>query len=161
MKMIKTNFNLSMGLLLLAMTSQALASNGGSIEFMCKTKAKEIAAETYKGCVLENKQAQVERIRKEYQSKLAELKSQYNNELKQLSPQKNNNKSLSTTESSEAPEMKAKKLKTTHVKKEKIDFSSASQSSAPDMTSALDHNDPDGDSSKVETEIVEIPVQQE
>ena len=125
MKISRTTLAMSASLILLAMASQATAAGTNSIEFMCKTKAKEIAAETYKGCVTENKQAQVERIRKEYQTKLAELKNQYNSELKQLSPKKAGKSSavLETT----ASEMPAKKMKSKKKKKEQIDFSSPNQ----------------------------------
>lgn len=60
-----------------------------AIEAMCKGKAKEVAVETYKSCVTENKQAEISRIRKDYQQKLSELKEYYNKELKKLSGEKN------------------------------------------------------------------------
>lgn len=155
----RTTLAMSASLILLAMASQASAAGTNSIEFMCKAKAKEIAAETYRGCVTENKQAQVERIRKEYQTKLAELKNQYNSELKQLSPKKPG-KSTAVTETN-ASEMPAKKMKSTKVKKEQIDFSS----STPAPTMAVDpsshQNETSVEVAAPETEIVEIPVQQE
>ena len=125
MKINKTIITMSASLILLASASQASAAGSGSIEFMCKAKAKEIAAETNKDCVVEHKQVQVERIRKEYQSKLAELKNQYNSELKQLSPKKSGKASAAVESSS--TEMPAKKMKSSKVKSEKIDFSSGNQ----------------------------------
>jgi hypothetical protein len=160
MKMNRTTLAMSLSLIFLALASQAHAANAQSIEFMCKAKAKEIAAETYKGCITENKQAQVERIRTEYQAKLAELKNQYNSELKQLSPKKRGQSAAV----SEAPatEMHAKKMKSSKVKTEKIDFSSGNKStSITEFSSAGEANEPSVEVATPETEIVEIPVQQE
>lgn len=159
MKINRTTIAMSASLILLAIASQATAASTGSIEFMCKAKAKEIAAETYKGCVTENKQAQVERIRKEYQTKLAELKNQYNSELKQLSPKKAG-KATAAVETN-ASEMPAKKMKSTKVKKEQIDFSSSNQAPAITDYPSSDQNESSVEVATPETEIVEIPVQQE
>lgn len=147
MKNSRTVFTMAVSLLLLSMASLAHAAGTSSVEFMCKTKAKEIAAETYRGCVVENKQAQVEHIRKEYQTKLAELKNQYNSELKQISGKKANKSSASSETSS--TEMPAKKMKSSTIKSEKIDFSAGDQ---PESTNA---------EVATETEVVEIPAQQE
>lgn len=71
-----------------------------SIEAMCKVKAKEVAIETYKGCVTENKQAEISKIRTDYQHKLSELKEYYNKKLKKISGEKqisdDSNKTKST-----------------------------------------------------------------
>lgn len=56
-----------------------------SYELTCRNKAKEIAAETYKNCVTEHRQSQIEQIRKDYKEKMAELKNHYDNELKKIS----------------------------------------------------------------------------
>lgn len=61
------------------------ASAQGSFEMSCRTKAKELAAETYKGCMTDARQTQIEQIRKDYKEKLSELKSHYDKELKKLS----------------------------------------------------------------------------
>ena len=55
-----------------------------SFEVMCRGKAKEIAAETYKGCMTEYRQTQLEQIRKEYKEELSQLKNQYDKKLKKL-----------------------------------------------------------------------------
>lgn len=55
-----------------------------SYEVACRAKAKEIAAETYRTCVTDNKQAQLKKIRSEYQRKLNDLKGYYDGELKKL-----------------------------------------------------------------------------
>lgn len=59
--------------------------NASSLDLMCRNKAKEIAAETYKSCITESKQAQVSSLRDEYKAKLAELKDHYDGELKKIS----------------------------------------------------------------------------
>lgn len=53
-----------------------------SYELQCKAQAKEIALQTYQTCVTENRQQQIDTLRKEYQQKLMELKEHYNQELK-------------------------------------------------------------------------------
>lgn len=160
MRINRTTIAMSASLILLAIASQATAAGTNSIEFMCKAKAKEIAAETYKGCVVENKQAQVERIRKEYQTKLAELKNQYNSELKQLSPKKAG-KASAALDTNTTTEMPAKKMKASKVKKEQIDFSSSNVAPATIDSPSSDQNETSVDVAAPETEIVEIPVQQE
>lgn len=61
------------------------ANAGSSTDLLCRNKAKEIAAETYKSCITESKQAQVSSLRDEYKAKLAELKDHYDGELKKIS----------------------------------------------------------------------------
>lgn len=70
---------------LFGLASSALAATSGSVDLMCRSKAKEIAAETYKNCVTDIKQSQVKNLRKEYETKLAALKKHYDNELKKIS----------------------------------------------------------------------------
>lgn len=55
-----------------------------SYEVSCRAKAKEVAAETYRTCITENKQAHLQKIRSEYQQKLSDLKNHYDGELKKL-----------------------------------------------------------------------------
>lgn len=163
---------LSLSMIILAMTLQpqdAQAANGDSIEFMCKAKAKEIAAQTYSGCINDNKQAELERIRKEYQAELSKIKSKYNNELKGLSGKKAKAIDKSSDKSSDRldlnsaknlSDMPAKKMTTSKVKTEKIDFSSdkrETQLESPDNS----QNDMSSDSGLSSSEIVEIPIQEE
>ncbi len=58
--------------------------NASEIEMSCRLKAKEIAAETYRGCVADQKNAQIDQIKKEYADRLAALKAHYEEELKKL-----------------------------------------------------------------------------
>ncbi|OFZ29669.1 MAG: hypothetical protein A2622_10615 [Bdellovibrionales bacterium RIFCSPHIGHO2_01_FULL_40_29] len=71
--------------LLVAHTSSAQQS----LELSCRVKAKEIAAETYKGCITEGRQTQIEQIRKDYKEKLSDLKNHYDKQLKELAPSVN------------------------------------------------------------------------
>ena len=153
----------ALSLIVLSFAMMSHAANSSSIEFMCKAKAKEIAAETYKGCVTENKQAQIEQIRKEYQARLSELKNSYNSKLKQLSPKGAIKPIETSTEmTTTLSDMPAKKMKSSKVKSEKIDFSSASKSdlSTTEVSSGA-VNEYGDDTAVPPTEIVEIPVQQE
>lgn len=54
------------------------------MELSCRTKAKEVAAQTYNSCVTDARAVQIEKIRKEYQKQLTELKTKYDRELKKL-----------------------------------------------------------------------------
>ena len=64
-----------------------------SLELSCRVKAKELAAETYKGCMTEGRQSQIEQIRKDYKEKLTDLKNHYDKELKKLSSNQENTSS--------------------------------------------------------------------
>ena len=71
---------------ILSISNSSMAAVGGdSFELMCRNKAKEIAAETYKNCVTEQKQSQLKEVRKEYEEELAAVKSRFENKLKKIS----------------------------------------------------------------------------
>jgi len=55
-----------------------------SFELTCRSKAKEIAAQTYSGCVTDARNTQIEQIRKDYQKQLTDLKAKYDRELKKV-----------------------------------------------------------------------------
>ncbi len=55
------------------------------IEVSCRFKAKEEAANIFKGCMSENKSAQIELIKRDYQDRLKAIKDNYEKELKKLS----------------------------------------------------------------------------
>ncbi|MFN3453925.1 MAG: hypothetical protein ACK41T_03120 [Pseudobdellovibrio sp.] len=65
-------------------SNSAQAANN-STDLMCRNKAKEIAAETYKNCVTDVRQTQVKSLRKDYEEKLNALKNYYDQELKKIS----------------------------------------------------------------------------
>jgi hypothetical protein len=60
-----------------------------SSELTCRSKAKEIAAQTYNSCVTEARNTQIDQIRKEYQKQLADLKAKYDKELKKVGAKTN------------------------------------------------------------------------
>ncbi len=68
---------------ILSIANSAMAA--GSFELMCRNRAKEIAAESYKNCVTENKQSQLKEVRKEYEAELAAVKARFENKLKKIS----------------------------------------------------------------------------
>jgi len=70
-----------------AQESSSIRSSG-EIEMSCRIKAKEVAAETYRGCVTEQKNGQIEQIKKEYAAKLQALKAHYEQELKKMNGSK-------------------------------------------------------------------------
>ena len=88
------------------------------IEASCRIKAKEVAAETYRGCVTDQKNTQIEQIKKEYAAKLQSLKAHYEKELKKMSSKE---KVEESSDSSAAPAEKSEKSE----KSEKIDSAAA------------------------------------
>ncbi len=149
-------------LLALSLSAFVLSAHAeSSFELLCRNQAKEIAAETYKNCVTEQRQSQVEQIRKEYQQKLADLKSHYDGELKKVSSGKIRNSGAKQKVSSDdnfktetksvlkrssgARELPEKKVTSNTVKTEVIDFSSPTKRET--------------ESTEDGTEIVEIPVE--
>lgn len=67
-----------------ATTAPVQVRSSAEIENSCKAKSKEIALETYRGCVTDAKTAQIEQIRRQYKVKLLALKSYYEGELKKM-----------------------------------------------------------------------------
>lgn len=62
-------------------------------EASCKIKAKEAAAQIFRSCMTDGKNAQLEQIRKEYQQKLGAMRAEYEKELTRLSKIKKENSS--------------------------------------------------------------------
>lgn len=58
------------------------------IEAVCRFRAKEFAVETYRSCVAEEKNSQIDQIKKDYEAKLKALKAQYEAELKKMKAMK-------------------------------------------------------------------------
>ncbi len=88
--------------------------SAGEIEASCRVKAKELAADTYRVCVSEQKSSQIEQIKKDYLAKIKALKSHYENELKKIGGKRtavteapalemNSDKEPEKTDSSEKP----------------------------------------------------------
>lgn len=145
-------------LLFLSFSSIAFSAKAQtSTEIMCRNQAKELAAESYKNCVTEQRQTQVDQIRKEYQQKLSDLKSHYDGELKKVSggqgPKKieqqgkrenKTNKLAVIKRSSGARELPEKLVSSNTMKTEVIDFSTTTTKDTPTDDT---------------TEIIEIPAE--
>lgn len=71
-------------LILTLFAMNAHAQQQSSMELTCRAKAKEIAAQTYSGCVTDARNTQIDQIRKDYQKQLTELKAKYDAELKKV-----------------------------------------------------------------------------
>lgn len=110
-----TNLFFILGTFVTSLLFSKLTWAQGSLELSCRSKAKELAAETYKGCMTEGRQSQIENIRNEYKEKLSDLKSHYDKELKKISgqPEGNHSSSLGNTIKTHLAEKKAdpKRLK--------------------------------------------------
>lgn len=63
-------------------------------ENSCRTKAKEVATETYKDCMSEIKSAKIEKIKSDYTKELKAIKAKYEAEIKKLTNDKNSVSSL-------------------------------------------------------------------
>ncbi len=72
---------------LLFISSTSIAAQP-SYELSCRAQAKEIAAQTYKTCLTDNRNAELEQIKLDYQAKLNALKEQYQSDLKKLAKAK-------------------------------------------------------------------------
>lgn len=153
----------------------ATAVAQASMELSCRVKAKELAAETYKGCMTEGRQSQIEQIRKDYKEKLSDLKNHYDKELKKLNPNSENTVSENTNSklknSTKKADSKRSKERTSSNRMppkksntQVIDFSSQTTESA-DTSTTLDSQaqiDTPVDiqtTSNEEIEVVELPPQ--
>lgn len=147
-----------------------------SYELSCRNKAKEIAAETYKNCVTEQRQSQIEQIRKDYKEKLADLKKHYDNELKNMGgamsssankPNLSSNKETAPQKtaksSSKMRASGARSLPKKAVRTEVIDLTTPSTESAqvPDESTIQSQNrlNPENENPQ-DVEIVELPTQE-
>lgn len=145
-----------------------------SYELSCRNRAKEIAAETYKNCVTEQRQSQIEQIRKDYKEKMADLKNHYDNELKKISGGKQTSSSTSQAQTPVQKQAAAKKsqamrasgarnLPKKAVRTEVIDLTTPSTETAhvPDESASQSQNRLNSESENgQDVEIVELPTQE-
>ena len=82
--------------------TQTRSDAGDSADLMCRLKAKEVAAEAYRGCLSEARTQQVDQLKKEYQDRLRQMKEEYERELKKVG-------GASTTKKSSSPSIATKK----------------------------------------------------
>ena len=74
----------AMAIFLASMASFALVTDNSSIELTCRAKAKDIAADTYRTCISENRAAEIDNLKKSYQERLRSLKEDYEKEIQKL-----------------------------------------------------------------------------
>jgi hypothetical protein len=113
----------------LAFAAPLQVRSSAEIENSCKAKSKEIALETYRGCVTDAKTAQIEQIRREYKVKLLALKAYYENELKKMSKPQAAAATTSAAASSVTPAATAAPAPAASENQE----NTAADESAPDM----------------------------
>jgi len=108
-------------------------AQSSSSELTCRNKAKEIAAETYKNCMTEQRQSQIEKIRKDYKNELSQLKSRYDKELKKISSGKGTDSSLKNSEKSidKGPDSETEEPRSSSENKPKNNHKVASKSMRP------------------------------
>jgi hypothetical protein len=80
-------------------------------EVVCRAQAKEIATQTYRTCINDNKTAEIEKIKREFQDKLKTLKSEYENEINRLGGKVKPANSVSNNETTKStiPQKRAKR----------------------------------------------------
>lgn len=71
--------------LILGSAQMAMGADAPEYELVCRSKAKEVAAETYRGCVVDARTTQIDQLKKDYQEHLRVMKEVYERQLKQLS----------------------------------------------------------------------------
>jgi hypothetical protein len=69
---------------LMASTSVQAQTDAEPIAVSCKAKAKQIAADAYRGCIADEKNGQIDQIKHDYQVKMLALKKYYEQQLKKL-----------------------------------------------------------------------------
>jgi Skp family chaperone for outer membrane proteins len=152
---------------LIVFTAQAESS----FELTCRVKAKELAAETYKNCVTEQRQSQLEQIRKDYKEELSNLKNRFDKKLKKIGSKSSNSSQTYQVEASQpAPQAVrsnrnqrssgARSLPRKSVKTQMIDLTSpSSETTAEDIDQSQNSMKSDSDSAN-DIEIVELPTQE-
>lgn len=145
-----------------------------SYELTCRNNAKEIAAETYKNCVTEHRQSQIEQIRKDYKEKMTNLKKHYDNELKKISGKQGASRAAVSTSKQAVTKQSSKNMRASGarslpkktVKTEVIDLTTPSTESAenisiPDESTTQSQNRLNTESEGLQdVEIVELPTQE-
>lgn len=135
-------------------------------ENSCRTKAKEVATETYKDCMSEIKSAKIEKIKSDYTKELKAIKAKYEAEIKKLTNDKNSVSSLtaesvtadksSTADKMTVDKPKFSQNKTTDndprisVKKESLNTKETKESVNTKETKAIEYKDD-------QTGVVDIP----
>jgi hypothetical protein len=68
-----------------AASAQVVATPAeSSFELSCRAKAKEVAADTYRTCVVESRGVEIDKLKKDYQERLRSLKEDYEKDIDKL-----------------------------------------------------------------------------
>lgn len=122
-----------------------------SAELTCRQQAKEIAAETYKNCMTEQRQSQLEKIRKDYKEDLAKLKSHYDTELKKVT---NSNPNSTSGKSSKNSITATQQIESSNTNTGKLKASSTTKTSSKNMRPSGARNLPAKKS--IRTEVIDL-----
>lgn len=145
-----------------SVSASGISAAGGSnsLDLMCRNKAKELAAETYKSCITESKQAQVSQLRDEYKSKLADLKDHYDGELNKISNgQANTSQSVKVKvqDSDSSPGIKSGKQSKSGSSNSRVNKRASGAREIPLKDEDLLSNNTDVST----VEVVELPIESE
>jgi Skp family chaperone for outer membrane proteins len=135
-KMIFSFLMASHFLAVLAFAGTSHAAEETSFELICRAKAKEVAADTYRTCVVENRTSEIEKLKKDYQERLRGLKEDYEKEIDKLGgKQKTSKKSDSGkfVASAVKPPMKKPMMDSDVLVESKMDRASLSDDSRMDL----------------------------
>ncbi len=140
--------------------SVSAASTGSSTDLLCRNKAKEIAAETYKSCITESKQAQVSSLRDEYKAELAEVKNRYDEKLKMISQgqaEATQSVKVKNQDSDSNPRIKSEKQSKSSLQNRRVNKRASGAREIPLKDEDLSSNNTDVST----VEIVELPIESE
>lgn len=149
---------------ILSISNSSMAATGqGSFELMCRNKAKEIAAETYKNCVTDAKQSQIKEVRKEYEEELAAVKNRFENKLKKISKGESAKANASPSSDDNIIQQNNKPSKGSYIKRSSgaRELPMNDESSRSSMPKDQPQNDLSNNTDASSIEIVEIPAEQE
>lgn len=110
------------------LSSFVIAKTSSDFEFSCRIKAKEIAAENYRSCIMEKKTLKIEKLRQEYGEEMRALKEKFEKKISKLGGkfQKHNNqqnhKTKKSTESSINSELEQEEDKASSSEESSLDI---------------------------------------
>lgn len=110
-------FTISMLVISLLLASK-MARAQGTIEVMCRSKAKEIALQTYQNCVTEEKTARLQDLKSRYKSRMSEVKDEFQRELDEINGKQTSPKAAAKKGAKAKPMVKSEPLTVKTVKAE-------------------------------------------
>lgn len=101
-------FTISMMVISLMLAGK-MARAQGSVEVMCRSKAKEIALQTYQNCVTEEKTSRLQDLKSRYKARMSEVKDEFQRELDEINGKQAAAKAPKKTTKAVKPAVKAVK----------------------------------------------------